>query len=144
MKDKRKNIKNAYSTKLLVIVAIMILLTLVSISFVSKNKLNKFSKIALKNDAETTFQNSINNNLNQILLSLNQNGTLTDDSGIVTAINTTKISTGTGPFDATEGAGNDTSADDNIVRSFDQVTYDKYVRAGGYGTKITGKRNWSG
>ena len=123
MKDKRKNIKNAYSTKLLVIVAIMILLTLVSISFASKNKLNKFSKIALKNDAETTFQNSINNNLNQILLSLNQNGTLTDDSGIVTAINTTKISTGTGPFDATEGAGNDTSADDNIVRSFDQVTY---------------------
>ena len=66
MKDKRKNIKNAYSTKLLVIVAIMILLTLVSISFASKNKLNKFSKIALKNDAETTFQNSINNNLNQI------------------------------------------------------------------------------
>ena len=123
MKNKRKNIKNAYSTKLLVIVAIMILLTLVSISFASKNKLNKFSKIALKNDAETTFQNSINNNLNQILLSLNQNGTLTDDSGIVTAINTTKISTGTGPFDATEGAGNDTSADDNIVRSFDQVTY---------------------
>ena len=55
MKDKRKNIKNAYSTKLLVIVAIMILLTLVSISFASKNKLNKFSKIALKNDAETTF-----------------------------------------------------------------------------------------
>ena len=41
MKDKRKNIKNAYSTKLLVIVAIMILLTLVSISFASKNKLNK-------------------------------------------------------------------------------------------------------
>ena len=123
MKDKRKNIKNEYSTKLLIIVALIILLTLALMSFIGKNELNKFSKIALKNDSETTFQNSINNNLNQILLGLNQNGTLTDDSGIVTAINTTKISTGTGPFDTIEGAGNDISADDNIVRSFDQVTY---------------------
>lgn len=31
--------------------------------------------------------------------------------------------TGTVPFDATEGAGNDTSPDDQIVRSFDTVSY---------------------
>ena len=31
--------------------------------------------------------------------------------------------TGTGPFDTEEGAGNDTSADNDIVRSFDQITW---------------------
>ena len=33
------------------------------------------------------------------------------------------MKTGTGPWDDNDEAGNDSSEDNNIVRSFDQVTY---------------------
>ena len=50
---------------------------------------------------------------------------LTPDSAIVTSaeIIEKQTTTGTAPFDSEEGDGNDTSAEDNIVRSFDQVTW---------------------
>lgn len=53
------------------------------------------------------------------------------EAGLVTDENTASeyaISTGTAPWDDTEGAGNDTSDTDNIVRSFDIVSYTTYFR----------------
>lgn len=48
---------------------------------------------------------------------------LSDDFGIVDSADIIQCITGTGPFDDSEGPGNDTSADDLIVRTFDQVSY---------------------
>ena len=45
------------------------------------------------------------------------------DVQIKTVSGKSAIKTGTSPFDATEGAGNDTSADDLILRTFDTATY---------------------
>ena len=45
------------------------------------------------------------------------------DEAYVNKIEITSIKTGTEYFDKTEGPGNDTTADDRIVRTFDAVTY---------------------
>lgn len=48
---------------------------------------------------------------------------LTDDSAYVKSLEISKYSTGTMPFDLNAGPGNDTASNDNIVRTFDTVTY---------------------
>lgn len=45
------------------------------------------------------------------------------DEAYVNEIKITSIKTGSAPFDETPGQGNDTTADDMIVRTFDTVTY---------------------
>ena len=49
---------------------------------------------------------------------------LTDDSAIVSSVAIVNKVTGTGPFDENDEPGNDSSATNNIVRSFDTVTYE--------------------
>ena len=49
---------------------------------------------------------------------------LTDDSAIVESVAIVNKTTGTGPFDENDESGNDSSATNNIVRSFDTVTYE--------------------
>ena len=49
--------------------------------------------------------------------------TLTDDSAIVTSASITGRVTGTGPFDENDEPGNDSSAENSVVRSFDKVTW---------------------
>ncbi|MBO5476662.1 MAG: hypothetical protein J6A15_02780 [Clostridia bacterium] len=48
---------------------------------------------------------------------------LPDNGAVITSAQITSMVTGTGPFDTEEGDGNDTSAENTIVRSMDQVTY---------------------
>lgn len=50
--------------------------------------------------------------------------TLTDDSAIISSLAIINKVTGTGPFDENDEPGNDSSATNNIVRSFDTVTYE--------------------
>ena len=45
------------------------------------------------------------------------------DEAYVNKIEITSIATGSAPFDEKEGRGNDTTADDKLVRTFDNVTY---------------------
>ena len=49
---------------------------------------------------------------------------LTDDSAVVSSVAIVNKVTGTAPFDNNDDAGNDSSATNNIVRSFDTVTYE--------------------
>ena len=49
---------------------------------------------------------------------------LTDDSAIVSSVAIVNKVTGTGPFDENDEAGNDSSETNNIVRSFDKVTWE--------------------
>ena len=79
--------------------------------------------------ARQSILNSINGNIENVNkedkeIEVYDDGSieLTDDSAVVSSLAMTKV-TGTAPFDTSEGAGNDTSATDNIVRSFDTVTY---------------------
>lgn len=48
---------------------------------------------------------------------------LEDDAAVVTPIDLKQLKTGTAPWDDNDEAGNDTSSDNLIVRSFDQVTW---------------------
>ena len=49
---------------------------------------------------------------------------LTDDSAIVESVAIVNKTTGTGPFDENDEPGNDSSDSNNVVRSFDTVTYE--------------------
>ncbi len=48
---------------------------------------------------------------------------LTDDSARISSAEIIQMKTGTGPFDSNDEPGNDSSEDNKIVRSFDQVTW---------------------
>ena len=53
----------------------------------------------------------------------NANGTINGDKGYISSAQIIQTKTGTGPWDADDEPGNDSSEDNNIVRSFDQVTW---------------------
>ena len=48
---------------------------------------------------------------------------LPDDGGKISSSQVIQTKTGTGPFDENDEPGNDSSEDNNVVRSFDQVTW---------------------
>lgn len=48
---------------------------------------------------------------------------LPDNGAIITSSQVIQTKTGTGPWDDNDEPGNDSSEDNNIVRSFDQVTW---------------------
>lgn len=50
-------------------------------------------------------------------------GTITGDRAYISSAVITQIKTGVGPFDSNDDPGNDSSEDNNIVRSFDQVSW---------------------
>lgn len=62
---------------------------------------------------------------------------LTDDSAYVSGIAVTSIADGTGPFDNDDSVGNDSSAANKIVRTFDTVTYEFEVMMASYNTSNT-------
>lgn len=62
---------------------------------------------------------------------------LEGDSAYVTGITVTGISDGTGPWDADDNAGNDSNADNKIVRTFDTVTYKFQVPMASYDNTIS-------
>ena len=45
------------------------------------------------------------------------------DLGYITSVEASEVKTGVGPFDADDEPGNDSSEENNIVRSFDQITW---------------------
>ena len=48
---------------------------------------------------------------------------LPDDKAYISDTRVTQVKTGTGPFDENDEPGNDSSETNNVVRSFDQVTW---------------------
>lgn len=50
-------------------------------------------------------------------------GTINGESAIVSSANIIQRKTGTGPFDSDDEAGNDSSEDNDIVRSFDEISW---------------------
>lgn len=54
---------------------------------------------------------------------LNASEVIIGDKAVISSAQIIQRKTGTGPFDEEEGNGKDLSADDNVVRSFDQVTW---------------------
>lgn len=48
---------------------------------------------------------------------------LTDDSAIITSAGVSSRTTGTAPFDENDDPGNDSSESNNVIRSFDKVTW---------------------
>lgn len=70
---------------------------------------------------------SINNKENESIGSGNEEynagGVINGDKGYISSAQIIQTKTGTGPWDANDEPGNDSSEDNNIVRSFDQVTW---------------------
>lgn len=62
---------------------------------------------------------------------------LTDDNAYVSGITITSISDGTAPWDSDNAAGNDSSAQNKIVRTFDTVTYAFNVHMDSYDDNIS-------
>ncbi len=53
----------------------------------------------------------------------NAEGIVNGDKGYISSAQIIQTKTGTGPFDSDDQPGNDSSEDNNIVRSFDQITW---------------------
>ena len=70
---------------------------------------------------------SMNNKKNESLGSGNEEynagGIINGDKGYISSAQVIQTKTGTGPWDANDEPGNDSSEDNNIVRSFDQVIW---------------------
>ena len=70
---------------------------------------------------------NINNKKNESIGSngegYNAEGIINGDKGYISSAQVIQTKTGTGPWDANDEPGNDSSEDNNIVRSFDQVTW---------------------
>ncbi len=54
---------------------------------------------------------------------LNAGAIINGDKGYISSAQIIQAKTGTGPWDANDEPGNDSSEDNNIVRSFDQITW---------------------
>ncbi len=75
--------------------------------------------------------------LEGVTLETNEAAVMGEDEAYVNSIIVTSMTTGTAPFDAEEGRGNDTTADDKIVRTFDSVTYNFSVNMKSWDIKQT-------
>lgn len=71
---------------------------------------------------------------------LEENGMMGPDEAYVKDITIEKVETGTGDFDVTEGLGNDTAAEDDIVRTFDTVNYQFKVNMISWNSSTTYER----
>ena len=99
-----KNEKKISFNKKLVIVVLAVLAVLVAIICVLATKSDVFN-LSGKEDTE---ENA---------------GVANGDKGYISSAQIIQTKTGTGPWDADDEPGNDSSEDNNIVRSFDQVTW---------------------
>ena len=70
-----------------------------------------------------TNNNEINSEIGKKLNEYNAEKIINGDKAYISSAQVIKTKTGTGPWDANDEPGNDSSEDNNIVRSFDQVTY---------------------
>lgn len=93
--------KKSFGKVLIILIAVLVAISIFS-TFIYKLKTKANSKI----EAMTTEEEK---NVGK--------------NGIITEAVITKTLTGTGPFDANDNPGNDSSEENNIVRSFDQVTW---------------------
>ena len=71
----------------------------------------------LANEKEYITEQTVPNNDTQTMAVIN------GDLGKITLTEIKSVKTGVGPFDDNDNPGNDSSEDNNIVRSFDQVTW---------------------
>ena len=99
-----KNEKKISFNKKLVIAIFTVLAVLVAIICVVANKSDVFNL----SGEEDTEKNA---------------GVANGDKGYISSAQIIQTKTGTGPWDADDEPGNDSSEDNNIVRSFDQVTW---------------------
>lgn len=102
-----KNLKNKIIAAVIAIISLTIILCLIM------NNDSAIKTIKTLNGEEIkTAQETYNSNENTI-----------EEDAIVESISITQRKTGVGPFDEDDEPGNDSSEDNDIVRSFDQVTW---------------------
>ena len=82
--------------------------------------------ICINPNTRQSILNTLNGNIKNSEAQVYDDGSasLTDDSAVVSSVAIVNKITGTGPFDDNDEPGNDSSATNNIVRSFDYVTYE--------------------
>ena len=104
--------------KLLAIVLVLVLamfaIMVATNQEIRKNMIQAFGG-EIQNAEETNYETEIFEDGSAIL---------TDDSAIVSSASVVSRTTGTAPFDTDNEAGNDSSPDNDVVRSFDKVTWD--------------------
>ena len=111
--------QSAIKNKKIVLILLVLIFVVMAIFIATNSEIRKYATQAsngeMKNVEETNYETEIFEDGSAIL---------TDDSAIVSSANITNRITGEGPFDANDEPGNDASAENNVVRSFDKVTWE--------------------
>ena len=113
-KSMQSVIKNKKSVAILLVLILAVLVTLVA----SNQEVRESIIQAFNGEMQNAEENG------EIQAFDDGSAILTDDSAIVSSVAITNKITGTGPFDENDEEGNDSSANNNIVRSFDTVTWE--------------------
>ena len=121
-KNLQKKIKtanrNVHISKLTITILIIAIMVIIAIILASNKEIRESVANIFTGSA-----NSINQESESQVFE-DGSAILTDDSAIVSSLSITNKVTGTGPYDENDEPGNDSSATNNIVRSFDTVTYE--------------------
>ena len=116
MSKDKKNLKNKITSKLLILAIVLatIFVLLAINSDIRNNFINIITQQNKSNQEEMqkTTEQEINDRASQI-----------GEIGKISSATIRETITGTGPWDANDEPGNDSSPTNNIVRSFDQVTW---------------------
>lgn len=112
-----KYIQSITKNKKVLLIMIVLLLAIFSVLMASNQEIRK--------NVIQAFNGEIQNAEEDEKIEVYENGSaiLTDDAAIITSASVANRTTGTAPFDTDDEPGNDSSEDNNIVRSFDTVSW---------------------
>ena len=119
--SRQKNLnKNDGKTLKIAIILFVIAIALVFFVVLKQNtNLFNFALIAERQDIEEQIESGDDKKETEIT----EDDLEVGRNGYISSAQIIKRATGTGPWDANDEPGNDSSPDNNIVRSFDQVTW---------------------
>ena len=114
---KDNGIKYIKNKKLILIISIIVL-AVIFMTIILNNEIKK--------DIMRVFNEKIQNADENTQVEVFDDGSiiLTDDSAIISSASVVNRITGTGPFDENDEPGNDSSPDNDIIRSFDTLTWE--------------------
>ena len=126
-KESQKKGGNCLRSKLFVVILTMVILVGLFVVTLTNTEIRESIRESLgvvSNDVESgeTTEGDIDTQADTQVFEYGS-AMLTDDSAIVEKVDISSKITGTGPFDDNDEPGNDSSESNNIVRSFDTVTW---------------------
>ena len=113
-----KYIQSVIKNKKLLAIMLVLVLVVLAIIVASNQEIRK--------NVIQAFNGEIQNAEEDEKIEVYENGSaiLTDDAAIITSASVANRTTGTAPFDTDDEPGNDSSPDNDVIRSFDKITWE--------------------